>query len=296
MNSFLGLGALLLSALIFSSFGLWIRLLNQSLSVFQQIVFRNFLGMALAAVLIIATKKSLELGVLKKISKWNLFLYTFSVPVSVIFFNFSVLQTKLAVATFSFYLGSIALGLIFGATVFKETLNLTRKLSLILALAGLLSFLYPFSLEGFNWGFLWGLTAGLLDGLANVFRKSLGGKIEKMTLVLLTMLGGMFVSSLIPVFLGGNLFPAKNLSVNVWLVGLLFGFLLVAVNYLLLFGFQKFDLNLGSVVLASELFFSLIIGWLFFREIPTPNETVGGGLIALAVILPNLKLSRNPKS
>lgn len=296
MKSFLGLGALLISALIFSSFGLWIRILNHELSVFQQIVFRNLLGLVLAFVLTLTTK-SVVLGSLKRVSKRDLFLYTFSVPLSVIFFNFSVLQTKLAVATFSFYLGSIILGLVLGAAIFKETLTLPKKLSLVFSLAGLASFLYPYSppaqasLSNFNGGFLWGLSGGLLDGIANVFRKTLGGNVKKILLVFLTMVGGVVVSGSVLALLGENASFIKNVSATAWGVGLIFGLLLVAVNYLLLFGFQNFDLNLGSIVLAAELLFSLALGWFFYKEIPTANETVGGVFIALAVVLSSLSVA-----
>ena len=82
----------------------------------------------------------------------------------------------------------------------------------------------------------------------------------------------------------------SSLSVNTWAVGLMFGFILVAVNYLLLVGFQNFDLSLGVIILSSELIFALLFGLLVFGEKPLPKEIIGGLFVMAAVILPNLNL------
>jgi drug/metabolite transporter (DMT)-like permease len=71
--------------------------------------------------------------------------------------------------------------------------------------------------------------------------------------------------------------------------GVTYGFFSIAVAFLTLVGFQDFDLNLGTIVLSSELFFATIAGLLLFHEYPTQNEVTGSALIILAIIILNIK-------
>lgn len=73
--------------------------------------------------------------------------------------------------------------------------------------------------------------------------------------------------------------------------GLIFAALLVGLGNLLLYGFQHFDVNVGTVILATELFFASLFGWVFFREVAAPNELIGGAVIFLASILSAVDLS-----
>jgi drug/metabolite transporter (DMT)-like permease len=134
------------------------------------------------------------------------------------------------------------------------------------------------------------IMSGLLDAAANGFRKDLAGKIDKFILVFITTLGGVFVSGLMMFYFNQSFNFVSGLSTNTWIVGLIFGFILVAINYLLLIGFQNFDLSLGVIVLSSELIFALLFGLLVFGERPLPKEIIGGAFVMAAVILPNLNL------
>ena len=53
-----------------------------------------------------------------------------------------------------------------------------------------------------------------------------------------------------------------SLSSLTIIIGLLFGFTLMIGNYFMLVGFQNFDLNLGTIVLSSELVFASIFAYL----------------------------------
>jgi len=67
--------------------------------------------------------------------------------------------------------------------------------------------------------------------------------------------------------------------------GLVFALLQISLGNLLLYGFQHFDVNVGTVILATELFFASLIGLIFFREIPSTHEIIGGCFIFVASIL-----------
>ncbi len=278
-----GFSSLLLAGIIFGSFGVWIRFLSQELTIYQQIVFRNVIAMVFAIGIIIIGKRFFT--DFAKVKKSHLFFYGLTVPLSVIFYNIAVLNIKIAVTTFAFYIGSILFSWLISVLFFKEKITTLKALSLVSVLFGLACFIWPLALSSISIGFVAGIISGVLDAAANGFRKDLAGKIDKYILVFITTLGGVIVSSLMMFYFKQNLNFISSLSIKTWVVGLTFGFFLVAVNYLLLVGFQNFDLSLGVIVLSSELIFSLLIGLLVFGEKPLPKEIVGGLFVMVAVIL-----------
>lgn len=283
-----GFSSLLIAGITFGSFGIWIRFLSNELTMYQQIVFRNVIALVFAVVIIVVGKRFL--ADFSKVKKSNLLGYAFSVPLAVILYNVAILNTKIAVTTFAFYIGSILFSWIFSVVFFKEKITKIKIFSLISVLIGLFCFIWPLSLSSLNLGFIAAIISGLFDAAANGFRKDLAGKIDKFILVFITTLGGVFVSGLMMFYFNQNFGFISNLTANTWLVGLLFGFILVAVNYLLLVGFQNFDLSLGVVILSSELIFAILFGLLVFGEKPLPKEIIGGLFVMMAVILPNVNL------
>jgi drug/metabolite transporter (DMT)-like permease len=283
MKKLVGLFSLLFAGILFGSFGIWIRLLSRELMPYQQIFLRNAVGFALAAIILIVMKRfSFRKQELK--NKW-LLLYAIVVPVSVVLYNFSVFHTKIAVTVFSLYIGSILVSLLAGVLIFHEPMNKPKIIALILVIFGLFSFAYPFSLSTMNLGFMLGFASGILDGVANALRKNLADKYEKFSLVFLLMVGGIILSFVLMLSSNVPLDFAVRMSPSAWVIGILFGLILMLVNYLTLVGFQNFDLNIGTIIISSELFFALVFGWLVFKEMPAANELFGGLLIMVAIVV-----------
>ena len=249
MKKTLGFTSLFLAAMSFGSFGIWIRLLNKEISIYQQIVLRNSFALVIVVLIVLLTKqfKNIEW---KKMKKLNLALYIFLIPLAVIAYNIAMINAKIAIATFAFYVGTILTGWFAGIFFYQEKLNREKLLALFFVILGLGLFAYPFSNMSINLGFIAGIVSGVLDGAANIFRKDLAGKISKLILVLLTAIGGVFVSGIMMLYFKQSLYSFYTVSATTWIVGAFFGFLLIVINYLLLLGFQNFDLGLGSIVLS----------------------------------------------
>lgn len=280
----LGFLALLAGAASYGTFGIWIRILSRELGPFEQIVLRNLVGFILIALIVIVRKIPLDL---RQISRVKLLLYSISFPLGVVCFTLSVLEGKIAVSVFALYLGSILTSLPIGLLFFNEKLDGRKGLSLVLAFLGLVFFSWPLS-ESISIGFLLGLLSGVFDAISNSFRKFFSGRMDRFTLTGIQMAGGVFVAIVFLLIQGGRFPTFLNLSPISLLVGLIFGLVLVVTNYLLLFGFGHFDLNLGSIILSSELFFATILSLLIFGEKPTGWEFFGEVLILLAVVVANL--------
>ena len=286
-DKWLGFGALVLAAMIFASFGIYIRVLSQELGSFQQIFFRGILGFAIAMFFIIIFKKNL---VLPKIPRIKLVGYALVYSIAMIFLTLGVLHTKIATTIFGIYTGTLICSLFIGLKFFGEKLTLTKKVSLSTALIGLLAYTFPLTKDSLSLGLIFAVTGGVLDSVANALRKDLTNKIDRLTLVAIQLLGLAIVSLPFVFFSLDTGLP--QISITSWLVGLWYGLMLVAVNFLLLYGFARFDLNLGSIVLSSELFFASIVGLLVFGERLKLGEVIGGLLLLVAMAITSLDLDR----
>lgn len=283
-----GFLALLTCGLIFGSFGILIRLLSQQLDSYQQIGFRNLIGFLLAVIIAVIIKSKFSLN---KVPKKYIFLYMFSFPITVVLFTLSVLNTKIVISVFSLYAGSIISSLLIGYFIFHERITRMKLISLVLAAIGLIIFVYPTLVANtLNIGFIFGFFSGVVDTISNSFRKYLAGKIDRFVLVALSMAGGLIVATVLMFIFGSSFTPTINAQTLG--IGLLFGSLLMVISYLMLVGFQNFDLNLGTIVIASELFFAPLFASLVFNENPGINEVVGGIFILLAIVIPNIDIEK----
>lgn len=279
-----GFLALLLSAFIFASFGILVRLLGQQLLPFQQIGFRNLIALVIAIAVILKTRPSFQtITTVKPI--W-LGLYAVSFSLSVIFYTLAILQTKIVTTIFALYLGSLVMSLIFGVIFFKEKLSLIKIMSLILVMVGLIIYAAPNLSEFLAVGTGLAFLSGFFDAIANSMRKFLGPKLPKIVLVAIQMITGLIIA--LGLMAWNAQLSLPMLSPQTLIVGTIFGLGLVSVSYLTLIGFTNFDLNLGTVVLASELFFASVFSFLIFHEVSSYYELIGGAIIILATFCAQL--------
>jgi drug/metabolite transporter (DMT)-like permease len=288
MNRKKGFLALFISGIIYGSFGIWIRILSIELTSFQQIAFRNFIGLVLALCITILLKQSWSL---KKANKISLLLYTTLFPVAIIFFTFAMLGTKISTALFAFYASSLIVSLIVGKVVFHDQITFNKALGLVITFIGLIFFTYPFSIASLNLGFIFGLISGIFDSLTNIFRRNLGGKVDNFVLTTIQMFGGLTVAGILILITKQN-WPA-SLSNTTLFSGLILGVLLMIVTYLMLVGFQNIEINVGTIIFSSELFFATVFAAIIFNEYPTSAELIGGLLIMISIIISNISLFRN---
>ena len=61
----------------------------------------------------------------------------------------------------------------------------------------------------------------------------------------------------------------------------------VANVFLINYGFEKVDAVLASNILTLESFFAILLGFLFYGEIPLVKELIGGAIIISSVIWMN---------
>ena len=284
MNRKLGFFSLLIAAAAYGSYGVLVRTLSLQLTAFQQILFRYAFAIVIALAIFLISRKALKAP---QASGRNILLFSACVPLSILFYTAAVLNTKIAVATFALYVGSVLFSAVLGRVFFKEAVTIRGVISLVLVIIGVGFFAYPFA--GINIGLVAGLASGFFDSAANGLRKSFSGATDRLMIVLVTSLSGAIAAAILILASRQPIAFVSGLSPAIWLAGLVFGIMLFANNYLLLVGFQNFELTPGTIVLSSELLFATIFGAIFLGEMLTKMEIIGGILIGCAVLLPNLK-------
>jgi len=120
------------------------------------------------------------------------------------------------------------------------------------------------------------------EGVGNVIRKKLKDA-DRVTVTLVQFLV-ITITAFILVGMAGES-AIREVS---WLpiVALIaFSTLQLALNNLLLFGFQNFDVNIGTVILSLEIFIAAIFGFLIFGETLSTAEIAGGVVIFTASVV-----------
>lgn len=222
------------------------------------------------------------------------FVFLVSFPLYILFFTISVNTIKVANAFFYIFISTTITSYVIGNIYFKEKITKREIIASLLLLAGLFLFAFPFTFLHSAVGILAGIFGGILSGISNATRKFYDGKINRWFTIFLQMLVGTVIGAALALFTHGTQIINWNLYASVILF--LFVILNVAAQYLLFVGLKNFDLNLSSVVLASQLLFVLLVGAIFLKELPTTTELLASIIVLTAIILskvnvPMLKLS-----
>lgn len=278
-----GFLSLFLCAAIFGSFGIWVRILGNSFTPFQQVFLRNLVATVFVLSFVLVTGRKLNY---RGISAKMLFWYAVVFPIEVICFTVAIQYIKVSTATFIFYGANLGATALIGHILFNEHIKPHVLVALIVSLIGLLLYAYPFQLGSSLLGIGWITLAGLFDAVASALNKHLGGKLDTWSATPLRTGAGVIIAG-IGVLASGASFSVASFTPISIIILLLFGTMLFAINTLTLYGFKHFDLNLGTFVLSAEVIFATIFGIIFIHELPRIHEWFGAATMSLGIIMAN---------
>lgn len=283
-SDFKGASALFGAAFIYASFGLLIREMAKMFGNNAQVAFRFMVAFAVLSLFFYLKKKAVKLP---KAAIKNALALGVAFCVILLLFTISVNNTKIANSVFLLYSGSIISSLLIGTVFLKEKLNTIKVVAIALSLIGLA--MYSSAIFSLSIGVIAAIGAGLVEGGANALRKLLKGY-DRNTVLWYQFAVGSFVAAVVVLLSGETII--RDVSTLPIIVGVVFGLLQIGLGNLLLYGFQHFDVNVGTVILACELIFAAILGWLFLSETPTGNEMLGGALIFTASIISTINFKQ----
>lgn len=198
----------------------------------------------------------------------------------VLFFTAAVEKTTVANSLFTYYAANMIVSFVLGTLILHEKIPVSKAIALILALAGLS--VYSGALLAGSLGLIYGVASGICDGVANVFRKQLI-KVDRNAVLWLQYLIGTAFTVVVTLSSGQQIL--RHASVRGGILTVVFAGFLVGGSYLMLYGFQHFDVNVGTVIMSTELVFASVVAYLLFNELPATHELAGGGLIFAASIV-----------
>jgi drug/metabolite transporter (DMT)-like permease len=282
--------SLVVVGILFGLSGIFAKYLSTWMNAYQTVALRFGVAFVIAVTVLLATKQKFSL---KKIDSTKLLFFVLSFPAQAIFFTLSVFHTKVALAVFAFYIANLLSSFFFGYILFKEKIDTRKGVALLCIVGSLLCFTNPF--QGFNLslGFMFGLIAGVVQTISSIFQKTIGEKTNRLSLLIAQTFSGTVMAA-VAMFMTSS-FVLPMLPVSALVVTSLFGAIFLLISYLLLYGFQRTNLNLGTLLISSELLFGPVFAFVIFRESLGNTEILGGVLATVALFVANSYFSPKKK-
>jgi len=275
-----GIAVLLISALSFSFAGVFIRFISQDVGTFYQLTVRTLL-MTVGFVAIGLFGKSLT-----KTAKKDIPLIIFRgvlVVLDFAVFIYAVSHLALGLSLFIFYAGSLLSNYLYGYFILKEKLNKIKMISLAFATLGLV-ILYAGDFGTIHiLGAFAALVSGLSFGTTSSASKNLSDKYSIAQVNLYAYLIA-FVFSAVLLLISGEAI-AITVPVSTWYALIGFSAIFVVAFYGTVYGYKYVQAQYASLILLSEIVFAILVGFIFYSEIPTIAQYVGGALILTGLII-----------
>lgn len=280
-----GILALIGLAFTYASFGFFTRYLSVSFGFFQQIYLRIFAGLIIGFLIF---GKSFNFLKLKKITtkEWLLLIFRAAAYylLGVALFNKAVLLTKISTVSF---IGSLPMTAVLGFLILKEKVTFQKVLYIVLSFIGVIIIsINNFSDFSFGQGEILALASCIFASLSIVFRKYQTKLLNNTEITQIQLFFALIFILIASLFAKEGL-PINNWDSNVFLVILLSGLSSILMVFFTNYGFEHVKTSIASNILTLEMFFAVLIGLIFYWEIPSLKEMLGGILILFSVIQMN---------
>ena len=285
-----GVILILISTLMFGSYGVWSRLMGDYFGVFYQGWTRALIITVLLLPILIWKKQIVPIE--KKDRIWLvIFLICTSLTQAPLYYAYN--HMDIGSATLLFFVSMLMTMYFVGVVFLGEKLTKVKILSFILAGIGMY-IVFSFSLVVFA---LFAALMAILNGLASggevSFSKKLSGNYSPLFLTWLSWVVIIFTNMPVSILLG-EVQHIPLLSV-VWLyqlgytVASIFGF------WLAIKGLKTVEAGIGGLIGLLEVVFSVLFGILLFGEELTAKVIIGAMLILIAAALPHIFEFKNNK-
>lgn len=278
-----GAAFIAISALFFSTYGVWSKLMMGVFGEFNQAWIRGLI-IAVFLVLLGAITKQF-----KKIAKKDLFwflLISLAGGLNQAPYYYAFEKLEVGTATMLFYASLTIGGFLFGKFIFREKLTVMKLLSLFLAIVGM-GLIYGTKISGGLLPLFMAVLAGLMGSVEVVFSKKLSSNYS--TIQILTFIfSTMFVCNLFISVLLGESLPVLTLN-SAWFGQIAYSISMLGAMYAVVLGFKSLEPSMGALIGLLEIIFAMTLGLIFFNEILSFGIIVGGFCIILSAGLPNIK-------
>jgi drug/metabolite transporter (DMT)-like permease len=271
-----GIAAITGAAVLYSFFGVLIRVQASSFSNSGQVLVRTAFAL-IVMLLVIGVKRNWRLP---KSERWLVAVFGVIGTLYPLAITISTNHIKASNAIVLLYAGGILSSLVLGWGIFRERLTPLKVASSLLALAGLFVFAYPFSFAGTAlFGIVMGLGSGVFDAICNTIRKYLRHTPREV------LMASSFLITVALLAVSPQPVMTHTLTLPAAVTAIVHGFCIIATGTLLIYGFRHTEVHIGTIILASEIFISLVVNYFLLQESPTAQELLGALIIFSASVL-----------
>lgn len=272
----------LAAAVLYGTFGLFIRGLQGYFSDIGQVAVRSLGALFIALVWAAATTTTHDRRAFSSLRVWG---FGITFPIAMLLWTIAVAWGTVRSGTFGLYFGSLLASILFGSIFFQERITIKKVTCVGIALLGAATFLLPFDITDYTTTSVGiGALGGCVQSLNLCYRRWLGD-ISRPVVLVVQGVGGFVLCAGLAAILSPHIPTA---SIGGWSLGLAYGALSALVSYLLLVGTRYIELSRGAIVLASDLVWATLFAALALGEVPTQYQIVGCALLLGSMVMGKL--------
>ncbi len=287
MNKTYGIILILVSSLLFGSYGVWAKLIGDGMDPFYQGWSRAVIILLLITPILLY--KGLIVPIKREHWKWfAIFLAFTSATQAPLFYAFN--NMDIGSATLLFFVSMLLTMYTVGAVFLGEKMTKIKIISLVLAIVGMY-FIFQFSLVAFA---LLAVLMAVLNGIASGGEISASKKFSDhySTLYITTLSWGIILITNAPIsfFLGERILMPSFDIIWIWQLGYTLASMLAF--WLIIEGLKFVETGVGGLLGLLEIVFGVMLGIVLFNEELTPTLIIGSCFILLAASLPHIQAMR----
>ncbi len=281
-----GIISLIVLDIVGSCMGIFARILEHDLMLFQQVAFRLLSAFIIMNIIFF---KQINYKKIKLISKTDW--------IVIIFRSIAMYMIGITLGSIAFINGkysnisfimALPMTALLGIFIFKEKVDLKRICLIFLSFLGVafISVNNMSNILKWDTSSILALIGISFISLSNILRKYHTDILnDKEITVCMLFISTLLIFSMS--FISGekitNIDWNINLIIVIFLAGLFNGIFILMANY----GFSKVNSILANNILALQSIFGVIIGFFLYKELVTIKEIIGGVLIIISIILFN---------
>jgi drug/metabolite transporter (DMT)-like permease len=206
-----------------------------------------------------------------------------------VLFYIAVNTLPIGQALFGFFTISTISSYIWGSILYKEKLTSSKKLSIVIAIIGLV-LMYWNSFARISLtptAFLAVVGAGVLVSTSFTLSKKVSSTYSFLHIALMNNIFGFVGMLIVSMYLREAMYT--NFMSFPWMINILFTLTQAATMSLIVLGFKYIEAQKGGLFLLLELVFGLLFAAMFFGEFPTTASLIGSFLLIVAMGLPMIR-------
>jgi drug/metabolite transporter (DMT)-like permease len=261
MNKIKGSLAILATACIYGSYGVWANLIGESFDLFFQTYTRALLAWLIVVGIVIYNKDWKPIKNLRDF-KVLFLIALFGVFTQSIYYAYQTLGIGLA--SILYFFAILLIQFLIGFVLYKEKATLVKIVSLVFSIFGVF-LIFKNDISGFGiFPAIVALVSGFAVGAQASITKLVSGKYSSWQISVFSWLGVVLVCIPLSLHFGERqILPAFDLP---WLYLFTFAVIGLLVFPLLIYGYKRIDVSLGGLIGLIEIPAAILLGYLFFSE------------------------------